>query len=171
MRTLLMFPTKDNQITGNENQNPGNNCQVSICFHILFPPLSQEVNSDNKQTTYNSCEKISICNIPFNHNDSTFSINFNEIIIKNNVRVKAAINGERNSEIFCGRINKGAITPAANQATAMFPEISASFSSWSEENVPIASNNNMSCMGRQLKIIPCLNDKTISKGRKVAVLK
>lgn len=131
---LNMFPAEENQIISNNNQNYCSGCQIRISFHKLFPPLNEKINKKNKQTTDNSRKKIGISNIPFNHSASPLLIKSSEKIINRKVESKAIINVSQKAIMFWGGKNRGEITPAANQATAMLPKISDNLSIWRDDN-------------------------------------
>lgn len=117
-----MFPAKDNQIVGNNNQNYGGSSQIGIGFHILFPPHINKVKNNNNHTADYCCEKIGIGYVPLDHGFS--SINFMEIKKKASAISKDKPNLYKKSKIVGGLTRRGEITPAANQATAILPKIS-----------------------------------------------
>ena len=148
-----MFPTKDDQITGYEHQKKSDNCQINICLHKLLPPLHHEINSKNKQATDNSGKKNRVRNIPFYH-DFTPSTSFSEDTTKIKVIISEATRFNKRSETSLeGRVNNGEIIPAANQATAILPKISANFFNCPEVNFPIARNDTTAPQGlRPVKV-------------------
>ena len=151
-----MFPAKEYQIIGNNNQNYGSNGQVGISFHILFPPCINKIENNNNNTANDCGEKIGVGYIPLDHASS--SINLIEIKNEASAIRRDKPNLYKKSKMVGGLIRRGEITPAANQATAILPEISEDLFSWVELNFFTDRNINTGTRGMSTKS-QCSNEK------------
>lgn len=130
---LTLFETKENKIARNKNQDQSRNKQVDIYFHNSPAPLVNKIKNYQEHTTNYGGKEISIGNIPFDHEFTSFA--------KVNEKTKNAtdITNEktkldRKLKIFWGRRKAGEITPAENQATEILPRMSDAFSNWPIDN-------------------------------------
>ena len=114
MGGLLVLPAKEDQVICDKNQNYCSGCQINICFHKLFSPLVNKINKNQKQAANNSCEKISIYHIPFNHNCTSLT-KLNEIKKEINAITMDIMNVNIKSKKFCGR--------TSNEALSNCPEV------------------------------------------------
>lgn len=135
-RNLLTSQAEENQIAGSRNQKQSTDNQINISLHNSPPLFVNKINSNQDQTAYNGSEKIDISDIPFNHR-LTFLANSKEITKNNPAITNDTPNVNKKSNKLWGRANKGEITPAENQATAILPKISEVLSNWPTDNPSI----------------------------------
>jgi hypothetical protein len=134
---------KNSQIYCSKSQNDSNSSQIGICFHNLFPPRidKNKVDNNNNNTADDGRKKIGVSYIPFNHGSSLT----NSIEIKKNPNAISKDRPKRykKSKIVGGITKSGEITPAANQATAILPEISETLSNWPGDSFIIVEDGSM----------------------------